>query len=244
MQLQINGGPNWMDSDLFDVQAKADCSSGAIPMEQTRLMLQSLLEERFQLKAHYETRELPIYNLVVAKDGPKMKLSEDQTATPLQGGGPLLCGPQPAGFGAPGPRGAPFAPGAPVPRGATMMMMSPQGMTMNATSVPITNLVNVLQNQAGRPIIDKTDLKGLFDIKLQFSMEGLQGPAGLGGFLPPPGAGGPGGPAGPGGAAPNAADPVPSLFTAIQEQLGLKLESTKGPVEVLVIDSVQKPTEN
>jgi uncharacterized protein (TIGR03435 family) len=90
--------------------------------------------------------------------------------------------------------------------------------------------------------VDKTDLKGLFDFKLRFSPEGLATPFGARGAPPvaPPGVG----PVGPGGTIPaEAADPVPSLFTAIQE-LGLRLESTKGPVEVLVVDSVQKPTEN
>jgi uncharacterized protein (TIGR03435 family) len=85
-----------------------------------------------------------------------------------------------------------------------------------------------LQSWAGRPIVDKTALSGLFDFKLQFSPEGLSGVP-----VPPPGIG----PAGPVGAPAAAADPVPSLFTAIQE-LGLRLESAKGPVEVLVIDSV------
>ena len=120
-----------------------------------------------------------------------------------------------------------------------MMMMSPTGLTMQAAGVPLANMVNMLQQQIGRPIIDKTDLKGLFDFKLQFSPEGLTLPGLPGGF--PPGAGP--GPGGPGAATTTAADPVPSLFTAIQE-LGLKLDSTKGPVEVLVIDSVEKPTEN
>jgi uncharacterized protein (TIGR03435 family) len=122
-----------------------------------------------------------------------------------------------------------------------MMMMSPTGLTMQATSVPITNLINMLQQSVGRPIVDKTDLKGLFDFRLQFSPEGLSLPAPPGGFGPGLGAGQVGGPAGPGGTA--AADPVPSLFTAIQD-LGLRLESTKGPVEVLVVESAQKPTEN
>jgi uncharacterized protein (TIGR03435 family) len=119
------------------------------------------------------------------------------------------------------------------------MMFNPQGLTMRAAGVPVSNLVNMLQNQIGRPIIDKTDLKGLFDFQLQFSPEGLSFP-GLPGGLPP---GGPPGGAGPTTAPPTSADPVPSLFTAIQD-LGLKLESSKGPVEVLVVDSVQKPTEN
>ena len=124
-----------------------------------------------------------------------------------------------------------------------MMMNSTTGMTMTATSNPVGSLVGMLQGQAGRPIIDKTNLKGLFDITLRFSPEGQPGLAGIGA---PPGAG-PAGTAGggPGGLAPNAAsEPLPSLFTAVQEQLGLKLESTKGPVDFLVIDSVQKPTEN
>jgi len=120
-----------------------------------------------------------------------------------------------------------------------MMMMSPSGMSMQASGVPIANLVGMLQQQSGRPIYDKTNLQGLYDIKLTFLPENNT----------PFGPGGPvGGPAilGPGGAAPNtnAADPVASVFTAVQEQLGLKLEPAKGPVEVVVIDSVQKPTEN
>jgi len=91
----------------------------------------------------------------------------------------------------------------------------------------------------GRPIIDKTDLKGLFDFRFQFSLEGVTLPGLPGGLQPGPGLG----PAGPAATPPTAADPVPSLFTAIQE-LGLRLESAKGPVPVLVVDSVQKPTEN
>src|SRR5215510_4844795 len=93
-QLQVIGGPNWMDSDRYDIQAKADCSGGAIPREQMQLMLQSMLEDRFQLKAHMETREQPIYNLVVAKDGLKLKRSEDQTPPPITANGPpQVCGP-------------------------------------------------------------------------------------------------------------------------------------------------------
>jgi uncharacterized protein (TIGR03435 family) len=114
---------------------------------------------------------------------------------------------------------------------------------MQATAVPITNLVNMLTQFAGRLVYDKTDLKGLFDFRLQFSSEGLTLPGAPAGLAPPPPGLGPGGPGGPGGVPTAAADPVPSLFTAIQE-LGLRLESSKGPVEVLVVDSAQKPTEN
>jgi len=252
-QLQVIGGPNWMDSDRYDIQAKADCSGGTIPREQVQLMVQSLLEDRFQLKAHTETRELPIYSLVVAKDGPKIKPSEDQTSTPAGIGPPQPCAPaENSQFPGPGQRGFPFNPNAPPPRGAMTMQMNPTtGLTMSGSGMPITAVVTMLQQQVGRPVIDNTNLKGLFDFKLQFSLEGLATPFGAAGFGGPgggPGAGpaivGPTGPTGPAPAPSTASDPVPSLFTAIQEQLGLKLESTKGPVEVVVIDSVQKPTEN
>ena len=114
-------------------------------------------------------------------------------------------------------------------------------MTIQASGVPVGNLVGILQNQIGRPVFDKTDLKGLYDFKMTFSPEGLELPGlrGLPRGAPPGAIGGPTGP----GAATGAADPLPSLFTAIQE-MGLKLESAKGPVDVLVVESVQKPTEN
>jgi uncharacterized protein (TIGR03435 family) len=117
--------------------------------------------------------------------------------------------------------------------------VGPNRISMQATAVPITNLVNMLREFAGRPVYDKTDLKGLFDFRLQFSSEGITFPGGPAGLAPPPGAG----PVGPGGAPALASDPVPSLFTVIQE-LGLRLESSKGPVEVLVVDSARKPAEN
>ena len=252
-QLQIIGGPAWMETDRYDIQAKADCNGGTISREQTQLMVQSLLEDRFQLKAHMETRELPIYNLVVGKDGAKIKASEDQTSPGIPGAGPPLpCDaatasvpvappPPPPGLGPPpGQRGGPIDLNRPLPRGAMIMMGSPTGITLSATAVPFANLVGLVQQQVGRAVVDKTNLKGLFDFKLTFSPEGLASPFGQAGPLTPQ-IGGPGGP----GPAPAtaAADPVASLFTAIQE-LGLRLESAKGPVEVLVVESVQKPTEN
>jgi uncharacterized protein (TIGR03435 family) len=250
-QLQVIGGPNWIDSDRYDIQAKADCSGGALSREQLQLMMQAMLEDRFQLRAHMETRELPIYNLVVAKDGPRIKASADQTPPPISVAGPQPCGPAPTGPPpfpppAPGQPGGAFDP-ASMPRGAMMMMMNPTGLTMQAPAIPITNLVNLLQQFVGRPVVDKTDLKGLYDVKLQFSREGLTlpgpGPGAPGGFGPGLGPGPAPGSAGLGGTSTDSADPIPSLFTAIQD-LGLRLESSKGLVEVLVVDSAQKPTEN
>src|SRR5262249_34941720 len=115
------------------------------------------------------------------------------------------------------------------------------------SAVPISNLVGSLQQQIGRPVIDKTGLKGLFDFILQFSPEGLNTPGLFPGAPTPLGpvgaAAGPGAATGAGPAPAASGDPVPSTFTAIQE-LGLRLESAKGPVEVLVVDSAQKPPEN
>jgi uncharacterized protein (TIGR03435 family) len=242
MNNQIVGAPSWIDSDRFDIQATAGTDSSTIPPDRMQLMVQSLLEDRFQLKAHLETRELPIYNLVVGKDGPKLKLSEDQTPV----GPPALPPPAlpPPPSGGVGQRGFAFDSNGPQPRGGFFVMASPSGITISGSAVPIANLINVLAGQVGRPVVDKTGLKGLFDFKLSFNPEGLNSPFGgapigataiFGGV-----AGGPG----PGGAQITPpSEPAPSLFTAIQE-LGLRLESTRGPAQVLVIESVQKPEEN
>jgi uncharacterized protein (TIGR03435 family) len=216
----VLGGPTWMDSDLWDVEAKA--AEGSIqprsrlldlnaPAGAIQLMVQSLLEDRFQLKIHSETRELPVYELTVAKGGPKAKLAEDQSP-------PMM--PEP---------GAPPLPAGTVPRG---LMRMGRG-DFEDSAISIDSLASALAAlYLGRPVIDKTGLKGFYDIKLQWTPD----PASNDGPFQP------GAPiAGPD----TAADPSGlSIFTAIQEQLGLKLESTKGPVKVLVIDSVQKPSQN
>jgi uncharacterized protein (TIGR03435 family) len=174
-------------------------------------MVQSLLEDRLQLKIHRETRELPVYELLVAKGGSKMSLSADQSPEkPPEPGSPPLSMPQ---RGAPAPRG--------------MMKMGRGSLETNG--VPISNFIMGLSQQLGRPVIDKTGLKGFYDIKLQWSPELGQGLFAPGSAEPAP---------------PPSDASGPSIFTAIQEQLGLRLESAKGPVDVLVIDSVQKPTEN
>ena len=216
---QISGGPNWITTDRWNIEGKAE--EGSIPPptgppdpnvpDPLSLMVQSLIEERFQLKMHRETKELPVYELVAAKGGAKIKLSEDQS--PFR----------------PPERGAPPPPppqrGGPLPRGSMRMGRG----DLEANGVPLANFIQTLAQQLGRPVIDKTELKGLYDIKLQWTPELGQGPVVPGGPEPPP---------------PPADVSGASIFTAIQEQLGLRLESTKGPVEVLVIDSVQKPTEN
>lgn len=221
---QIIGGPSWTTSDRWNIEARAE--EGSIPPQTgprdpnapdpIGLRLQSLLEDRFQLKVHRETRELPAYELGVARSGLKMKLSEDQTPY------------RPPSKDDP-PAGPPIVkPGAPMRRGSMLVGMG----NLEANGVEFASIVQMLSQQVGRTIIDKTNLKGLYDIKLEWAPEARQGPTPLG---PLPAGAEPSQASGPSG---------PSIFTAIQEQLGLKLESTKGPVEVLVIDSVQKPSEN
>jgi uncharacterized protein (TIGR03435 family) len=238
-QLEIIGGPNWIDADRYDVEAKADCNSGPITREQYQLMIQSLVEDRFQLKARLEPRDVPAYELVVARGGPKIKPSEDQTPVGPPGAGPpSLCAPPPTIQPVPpGQRGAPFDPTK--IRGFMAMQYSGTAATAIGTAVPISILMIVLRLEGGRPIIDKTDLKGLYDFRLQFNAERMVMPSGRGAPAAPSAE-----PAGPTLTPPAAADPVPSLLTAIQEQLGLKLESSKAPIEALVIESVQRPKDN
>ena len=223
IQREIIGGPKWIDSDRWDVEATMDCSAGPYSFEHLQQMIQSMLEDRFQLKAHTETREVPIYNLVVAKGGPKIKSSADQTPTRLTAPSstPLYCGS--------GPAESPLLPGPPpgqrasladrdfiLPRGTLILFRTPTGRVIRGEAVALANLISTLQPSLGRPVVDKTNLKGLFDFIMHMPDEVEP--------ISPP-------------------DPVPSILAAFQE-LGLKLQAAKGPIEVLVIDSVQKPKEN
>jgi uncharacterized protein (TIGR03435 family) len=185
--LEIFGGPDWMDSALFDVEAKADCSGGIISSDQHALMIQSMLEDRFQLKAHVETRDMPIYNLVAGKGGHRLKASADQTPPPPPVVFGQLCGTNPEGFKLPSLPPLP-APGADpsrfmsqLPRGATFIMPQDGGVRLQGGSVPISRFVDLLKRLTGRQVVDKTGLTDLFDIALKFSAEGIA-------LLRPPGA--------------------------------------------------------
>ncbi len=207
-----------------------------MPPETTKaefaLMLQNLVAERFNLTLHHETKDLPLYELVVAKNGPKLKpWVEDPNAPP----------PAPPSPGTPPPMGKDGRPI--VPPGAIMMSVSMtngvQRMRMTTTKQSISRMADVLANQLGRAVIDKTGLTGEYDYSLEFSPEGLAR-GGLAGLPPPPP-----GVGGPPPENPPADQDAPSLLTAVQEQLGLKLESKKGPMDLLVIDHAEKtPTEN
>jgi uncharacterized protein (TIGR03435 family) len=217
---QLSGAPGWISNERFDIEAKP---AGEVTQEQIPLMLQALLEERFHFKAHRETKDGPVYELIVAKGGLKMPLSADQT--PLQRPGAAPGGPPPGG-----PNGGPPAGGPPpanfngaMPRGG--MRLGPG--SYNATAIPVSQLINAMARSLSRPIIDKTGLTGLYDVDLKFTPEQIpRGP------LPP-------------GVEPPPIDPNgPTIYTALQEQLGLKLDSATGPVELLIVDAIERPTEN
>jgi uncharacterized protein (TIGR03435 family) len=196
--LQISALPDWAKTQWYDINAKAQ----AVPsMDDARQMLQTLLAERFQVKTHLETREMSVYNLVIAKSGLKLKPSEDQTPPP-----PVQDT---------GKRGFAFDASGKQARGTFAMRQTPNGIVSSWTAAPMSVVVSLMQGRADRLIIDRTNLTGLFDVEYELRKDDS-----------PPLVG--------------AAGPAPSL----QEQLGLKLESAREPVEVLVIDSVSKPSEN
>jgi uncharacterized protein (TIGR03435 family) len=221
---QLSGAPDWVASERFDIVAKADGPMSP-PMpgggpSRTQLMLRSLLEERFKLAVRWETREAPIYALTLARPdgklGPQIRPSTvdcQALAAARRAGGPPAPGPSVG-------RGAAPAPGERPACGARMGLGE-----VSAGSQPISQLVTMLSQWVQRNVIDRTGLQGFFDFDLKWTPDQLpQGP-------PPPGV-----------PIPSVDPDGPSIFTALQEQLGLKLESARGPVETLVIDHVERPT--
>ena len=200
-EFRIVGGPRWIGFDRFDVEGKAE-DPRADP-DQLRLMLQSLLEDRFQLKLHRENKEAPVYALVVAKDGPKIKLAPDQTSPSVNG---------------------PAEPGADPNRGAMRIGSG----SLVGSAVTLSLFTRLLSQRLDRTVVDNTNLDGRFDIRLYWTPDvGEAAALDAGGNpLPPVDSTG------------------PSIFTAIQEQLGLRLVSTKGPVDLTIIDHVEKPSAN
>jgi uncharacterized protein (TIGR03435 family) len=183
---QVIGGPDWINTAHYDIQARAE--DGAVPkptgqpdfakIDTLSLMVQSLLDDRFQLKLRHEMREMSVYILSVGKDGSKLKPPASES-------------------------------------GSTNTNVSNAKTNVVGKGAPVGTLAQIIGQQLRRPVIDKTNLTGVFDFQLNWVNSNAP------------------------------TDEVgPSVFTALQEQAGLKLESAKAPVEVLVIDSVQKPSEN
>jgi len=218
---RVLGGPAWIDNDHFDVEARID-ESMAAPFsalsneqrkEQTSLMMQALLADRFKLKVHFETRQLPIYALAVAKGGPKLAAAEELPpvaesddrqragAVPSLSAGSLRKG--------------------------VLVLYQGQEAEMTAREATIDQLVHWLAGYSeigGRTVVNQTGLTGMYDFTLRWTRERLTMPAQQ--------------------SAPSPEPEAPALFTSLPEQLGLRLISTKGPVEVLVIDHIERPSEN
>lgn len=182
---QISGLPSWVDTDTFDLDAKLDPDNAEalarLPSEgrdaQNTLMLRALLADRFKVKITHSRKELPVFSLVIAKGGPKLK-----EASPSENSGYS------------------------VNLGSTCNLKS--------ESIGASGLANALSNFAGRVIVDQTGLKRKYNVTLNWAFNDQFPDAG------------------------------PSLFTALREQLGLKLEPAKAPVDVVVIDHLERPSEN
>jgi len=167
-------GPSWLDSERFDIAGKIPLG---VAMDQIPQMLQSLLAERFKLRAHRETKEQPVYALVAPKNGPKLQKAESSG----------------------GRRGG-----------------AGRGRAHVSGKFSMARFADYLSDQLGRPVLDQTKLDGAYAITLDWVPDSSEESAS-----------------------------GPSIFTALQEQLGLKLVATKGATTVLVIDHVEKaPTEN
>jgi bla regulator protein blaR1 len=236
---QLVGGPGWTNSDRFDIEAKLE-GTGPPPGPQfVQDLLRAVLEDRFTLKTHKETREVPIFALVLARAdgrlGPNLTPSSDDCVTMMTARGRGRGGPPPDGRGA-APidgRGGPPRVGGPGPVNFDGPIQCGQRLggfgRIRAGGNTMEQLANLLSGTAQRVVIDKTGLTGYYDLALTYTPTPDQLPQGP---LPP-------------GAQPPPIDPDgPPLFTAIQEQLGLKLQDQRGPVDVVVIDSIDPPTEN
>ena len=188
---QLVGLPSWATSDYYSVDAKMDEETAAsfkkLPRDQGRQvmhqMMQELLADRFQLKFHKETRELPIYNLVIAKSGLKIETTPEGKENGYSMGSGKLSG----------------------------------------KGIDLESLAFSLSNELGRIILNKTGLTSKYNIDLKWQPDAMAAGAGNSSGADPP---------------------LPDLLTALQEQAGLKLEPAKGPVDVYVIDHVEKPSEN
>lgn len=201
---RVFGGPKWINAERFDIQAKIDSSVAdqlkALQSDQQRLemqaMFQQLLADRFKLAAHWETREMPVYALVIAKSGPKLQATKETkgnsgTSTSIHGPSAQIT--------------------------ATNLTLAEWAETLTQS----------LSGQLGRVVIDKTGIEGKYDLTLKWTVDSGTASASNGTD---------------GAASPT--DAGPSIFTAIQEQLGLKLEPAKAPVKVLIIDHAEMPSEN
>ncbi|MBZ5579445.1 MAG: TIGR03435 family protein [Acidobacteriia bacterium] len=206
--LPIQGGPGWLYSDYYVINAATESKTSKETMEGP--MLQALLEDRFHLKVHRETRQVRVYTLTVAKGGPKIPVADGSCVRPDYSTYPLR----------------PAPPGKTYCKDLGVGGRKGPNTTVNEEEVTVDYFCKLLGLVLDRPILDKTGLTGKYNFHLEFAVD-QSTPGVLEGFGPP-----------------SDAPPAASIFTVVQQQLGLKLEATKGPREFLVIDHVERPSEN
>ena len=209
---EVTDGPGWIRRDRFDVNAAA---GREVPLMELRSMLQALLVERFKLRTHYETRQAPVYRMVLARRnqlGPQLRRTDTDCARvpadPLRGITPGKS--EPCGY---------FGPSPTVPIGSDRAFQAIRGLSMAEFALR-------LYPYLGRRVIDGTGLTGYFDGEFEFTAEVV---------MPPPPA-----------EQPNPYDGrvLPSIVSVLPQQLGLRLESYRGPVEILIVDYAEHPTDN
>jgi uncharacterized protein (TIGR03435 family) len=213
---ELVNAPSWVTSQHFDIEGKLDQEQVAMRSklsrddrdEQMRLMVQSMLAERFHLTYHFETRELPVYNLVIAKSG--LKCTRDTTSKPA------IADPSKPRFRWSAPPPPPPPPPGWHPPSPDQQQTMAQSLHLRTKGWPFWLTLTLLTHQPeleGWPVIDKTGLEGAYDCEMNWSQVDSEGVN-------------------------------QSFFAAVQDQLGLKFEPAKGPVEVLVIDTISRPSEN
>lgn len=189
-QFQISGGPEWLDTERYDIAAKTERAD--ISDDNLWLSLEPLLADRFRLRFHRTTKQLPVYSLVTGKGGPKLKAhtGDDELAVRISAGSGRA--------------------------------------KLEAKKASMVRFADALGGFMDRTVLDKTGLSGEYDVRLEWAQDhpGEESASMLGTLREELGLTG------------------PSIFTALQEQLGLRLESAKGPVEIIVVDSVEKPSAN
>jgi uncharacterized protein (TIGR03435 family) len=204
--IPIEGGPDWIHSERFDIEAKSEGQPSLLMMQGP--MMQTILEDRFKLKIHRETRQGPVYELTLGKGSPKLKPLKEGSCTPVVMGRPL--------------------PVLPDGQRRCRNMVNPRGVEIEGATLSM--FAGLLAMALDRPVIDKTGISSYFEIHLAFSPDDSPATRPV--------------PADPGASAAARPPDAPGIFQAIQEQLGLRLVPAKGPVDVLVIDHIERPTEN
>jgi|SRR5579862_2200033 uncharacterized protein (TIGR03435 family) len=209
----VEGGPAWMKSDQYDIEAKAEGDPGRQAMEGP--MFRALLEDRFKLKLSIETRQIPMYELIMAKSGSKLQPLQEGSCTPLD---------QP-----PSPSPGDKNPFSAFSKACGLIRIGKAAagtFAMDFHGMSMDGIARELTRRLDRPVINKTGIAGLVDLHIEFTPDEATPGIAPGTALAddPPGG--------------------PSIFTAMQEQIGLKLEPVKGPGTFLVVDSVERPSEN